>query len=140
MCFNLIGAIGPNIAEKDIPCWKIMFLEGDERVARSKFTNFRYDIGTLYDQRDDFQSFMDIEHEEEGNEEGFHSYNSFFSADNNWDYGEDEDIIMECVIPKGSYYYENAGDHEYFSSAIIIKGIYERKNQEEPVEQGADTV
>jgi hypothetical protein len=132
MCFD-IHHLHPDkkIAEKDIPCYKIVCTYGGEELEdypegeySSEWENFEYKDGitytdpealkirTVYFPAGDFNMAVI--------DRGFHSFSNIDEA------GSRNILlhtIIRCIIPQGSEYYFNPDDGEYVSNSIKIIGL-----------------
>lgn len=111
MCWTTeIGRPVSHKARKDIICYKIVPTPNSE-VVYSKIFHFEYHFGKLY--KTDLGNV--IQHPYYYSiDEGFHSYkklpilwrNMYITAKSGF-YNIYRHVIIECVIPIGSTYYEN---------------------------------
>ena len=133
MCWVSSNAV-KQIAEEDIKVFKIG--ESHRGMFYSMYKDFKYQLNQLY------TSCIDIESNGYRfvGSQGFHSYDQsivYLKIFNNgiprWEVGAiharlDFDTVTagyvkaECVIPKGSVYYENENG-EIISEAIIVKQL-----------------
>jgi len=105
MCFKVQkGNIFPKRAKEDIVCYKYVCKKIDvDDTYHSMFQNFKYKKNKMYT----CFVFPFIKLFSNKIFKGFHSYQI------------NRNCNVECVIPKGSYYWSN--DKEYCSNRIIIK-------------------
>lgn len=110
-----------NLDEKsaisDMTCYKKLYmLDVDTYV--SPCIGFKYQVDKLYELGGGLKKipflYSNIV------EQGFHSYKPNAGVIDHIG-PSDNTVIVECVIPKGSKYYEN--NYEYVSDAIIVKVI-----------------
>ena len=126
MCFSIFNRPEKLIADEDIVCYKTVYKQNDE-FCESVCTKFIYELNRLYTDKDlDINKINDDYHELFTNEilkleyhlgsfnihVGYHSY----IKPMDWNYT----FWVECIIPKGSTYYKDDGNH-YVSDQIIIK-------------------
>ena len=129
MCL-FINQLEPKIADKDIVCYKFVERTKIKGVYKSSFQGFEYIIRQLYTNNLDIR-FVDkiiknLDTTRSGLclyiiEEGmFHSYASYLYPVilSPLPHG----ALLECIIPKGAYYYEGYFDDSpsYASSQIKI--------------------
>lgn len=121
MCFRIHRKHGRKlIAEKDIECYKIVYLDEKKRI-QSSVQGFIYKFGMRYDlggplYRSSFQDRIV--------DEGFHSYTVLEKvkthALKNLRSHKQGSRAVKCTIPAGSEYYYNPEYKEYVSNSIII--------------------
>lgn len=108
------------VATEDICCYKILY-RLDETTLVSPFIGFKYDFGAVYSIAKPLQKIPYLY----ANVviDGFHSYKLQLSARNATFFvnSSDKAVIVKCVIPKGSEYFENA--HEFVSSSLQMTEI-----------------
>jgi hypothetical protein len=100
------------IANKDIVCYKFLDVDGDRIV--SPYRKFIYNFNETYSTYHSLKVINDNVHE------GYHSYTKLKIVVRQ---ACNRNIIVRCIIPKGSEYYINDYDEEYVSNNIIIKEI-----------------
>lgn len=152
MCWHSNSIVESKRAEKGMTVWKIMKQIGGTTYVKSYYQKMKYKIGRLYETEmnikfNDFVSLglylypMSIT-------EGFHSYNpkgvKFTRTQFFWDMTkkglDDRDdrldiifedpyaVVVECVIPEGSTYYENDRGEIVSDKIIITDKIIKRFN------------
>lgn len=109
-------------ALKDIICYKIVCV-GDHKMEgfKARYYTFSYEIGKTYTE----QAWRNIANAKSDLATykwcvmiGFHSYTSYWTAYDNTYPGL---ILLKCVIPKGSFYFEgvdSTGEKCYCSNSI----------------------
>ena len=108
------------IAEKDIVCYKVVYLQGKEII--SYWFDFPYELNRKYT----IPVLQPIP-TPNGNiiiEKGFHSYRNIYTAKGDIWLSLMEllpKVIVKCIVPKGSEYYINS--KEMVSNQIIIVEI-----------------
>lgn len=124
MCFNIPKRYTKaTIARRDITCYKIV-KQVEKGTYNSVHFAFRYNTGKLYKKRNfpiNTSSYPALKNAigrfkgyPVGQGQGFHSY-----ANRPKPYSRGSIMcILECVIPKGSYYFTDS--HFFFSSALQI--------------------
>jgi hypothetical protein len=115
MCFTILPESKLLTAKEDIICYKVLYY--NENKLYSVYRNFRYKINKTYrifrwlksdNEKEQLEFFSVISR-------GFHSYIEIPRC-------YLENVVVECIIPKGSKYYQNYC--EYVSNKIkIIKII-----------------
>lgn len=117
MCL-LTNNIHKYIAEKDIVCYKIVYLQGKKII--SFWFDFLYELNRKYTTQVLQPIFT-----KKGNiciEKGFHSYRNLDIAKGDvWLSLIESLAIVKCIVPKGSEYYINS--KEMVSNQIIIVEI-----------------
>lgn len=103
--------IAPSIARKDITCYKIVNPANMDGVFRSMFQEFKYSLGVKYVEK----KFTGIVRSHVVHE-GFHSYRTISVAQR---YASAPYVLIKCVIPKGSGYYESCSGDQYCSDTLI---------------------
>lgn len=109
----------PKVAEKDIVCYKTINKISPTKV-RSLAYQFVYELNKLYE-ADIFTTAVDLRTSPNIINNGFHSYKNEPTSDFYH--------VVECIIPKGSLYWEGFGNElrkgseEYCSNQIIITKI-----------------
>lgn len=98
-------------AEKDITCYKVVNPANMDGVFRSEFREFKYSLGVKYEEKDfSGTAYSCTVHK------GFHSYRTIavarFHASTPY-------VLIKCVIPKGSGYYESYSGDQYCSDTLI---------------------
>lgn len=100
----------PLTAEKDITCYKVVNPANMDGVFRSMFQEFKYSLGVKYEEKDFPGTASCTVHK------GFHSYRTIavarFHAAVSY-------VLIKCVIPKGSRYYESYSGDQYCSDTLI---------------------
>ena len=118
MCFYIQkGNTKRLTAEKSIICYKTvtpMYDGEDMNEYCSKYQWFDYKLNKLY------KGDLKISLPRNQIEMGFHSYTNSKIAKNHC--GSNE-VVVECVIPKGAKYYVNTYHEEYVSNQIKIKRV-----------------
>ena len=116
MCFTLIKTAPKLIAKEDITCYKVI-----HKNFTSLYYSFQYVVGELV------KSDIVIESTPEDYDiidVGLHSYTDLQIAIKTHNAGVNiylaAPIIVECIIPEGSEYYENPFDREYVSNQLIV--------------------
>ena len=101
----------PLVAEKDITCYKVVYPASKDGVFCSEFRNFKYSLGTRYaEKRFPETPVHSAVHE------GFHSYRTIEAAR----IRESAPLVLiRCVIPKGSRYYESYTGEQYCSDTLV---------------------
>lgn len=117
MCL-LTNNLHKYIAEKDIVCYKIVYLQGKKII--SFWFDFPYELNKKYTTQVLQPIFT-----KKGNiliEKGFHSYRNLYTAKGDvWFSLMESLVIVKCIVPKGSEYYIN--NKEMVSNQIIIVEI-----------------
>jgi hypothetical protein len=118
MCFELSHNSKAKIARKDIVCYKEVENVGSpfEIVIRSFFAEYPYELGKL-NKPVKIRIQKCIDEDKEIIHKGYHSYEFIPKC-----LIFPNDVIVKCIIPKGTKYYSNL-DGEYVSENIIIKEI-----------------
>lgn len=112
----------PNVAEKDIVCYKALFKTNDGRYY--SMLQYYYEIGKLY-----FVSSKDFNCSHKRGYEIGKGFHSFINKPDPSDYsqlraGEFGDVLLKCVIPKGAIYFRNNVENHCISNAIrLVKEI-----------------
>lgn len=141
MCWVSSQAV-KQIAEEDIKVFKIG--ESHRGMFYSMYKGFEYKLNRLYTSCIDIelQDCIDIKFQDYNNmfvgSKGFHSYDpsivhldirknviiqwAVYAGKRKLDVGDINYVKAECVIPKGSVYYENENG-EIISNQIIIKNF-----------------
>jgi hypothetical protein len=108
------------IAKEDITCYKVVNYR-EEKIV-SEYKKFVYDIDKLYKLDEPLKEINGQI------EKGFHSYTKLrIAVGDKTDY----QIVIKCIIPKGSVYFISDYYEEYVADAIIIKEILVNKTEEE---------
>jgi hypothetical protein len=89
----------PLVAEKDITCYKVVYKHSEFSTLHSEIRGFEYELGHTYRIRTG--RFGPSENGRV--HEGFHSFDTLKHA---LAYGGKSLVLMKCVIPKGSLYFE----------------------------------
>ena len=119
MCLR-IQNIEPKIADKDIVCYKLVKRTKIKGVYKSNIQKFEYVIRQLYTNYFDIK-YTDMLIKRRYNlsaiEEGmFHSYTNYLSAITILP----NLVVLECIIPKGAYYFEGYfGNYPSYASSQI---------------------
>ncbi len=92
------------IAKKDITCYKVVHWDKVFKQFRSEIRLFKYENGHTYRIRMSTGKFGPNENGRM--HEGFHSFDTLKHA---LAYGGKCLVLMKCVIPKGSLYFEGQG-------------------------------
>ncbi len=102
------------IANKNIICYKRMNINKiDGKIKlESPYLYFTYNKNIIYSIKSKFQK---TGAQNFRIEEGLHSYDNLIKAR---DMRNNDEVIIECIIPKGSYYLQNKDNQEYVSNAI----------------------
>lgn len=108
LCTNQIT---PSVALKDITCYKVVNPANMDGMFRSMFQEFKYSLGVKYVE----EKFTGIVRDH-AVREGFHSYRTISAAQK---YTSAPYVLIKCVIPKGSRYYESRSGEQYCSDALI---------------------
>lgn len=104
-------------ATEDIVCYKTLYIIENNNIFKSVVKGFIYRLGTTYK-----EWFIKLKRDNKGEyyngncwygNRGFHS----FIEPLNW-VMEKNEVMIKCIIPKGTKYYTNKS--EYFSSRIKI--------------------
>ena len=119
MCFITKGSVLKR-AEKDIVCYKIMaktVRKSDGRVAffKSYYQNFEYEPGVIYRGKSELNMRFHCLFGLVITKGGYHSYKHKARI------YSDSNIMVKCIIPKGSLYLENLC--YYCSTAIKVVEI-----------------
>lgn len=136
MCLTIINANSNTIvhqsliAKEDITCYKIVnyFFKDKRFVIRSFHMSFPYQLNKIeYEPlfppvTTDYNNFVD---------HAFHSYKTFIIANDQYAMAPSVEVedaaIVECIIPKGTQYYEGYHNHPdligYASKEIVLKRI-----------------
>lgn len=104
------------VAKEDIPCYKHLVYRPKTRGYVSPFQKTPYKFGETYKVRIRIKALND---REDGPTigPGLHSHSSkdqALSSAGGWD----RNVVVPCVIPKGSVYYYNSEYKEYVSSRL----------------------
>lgn len=119
MCFT----IHPNhtdalIAEEDIPCIKsYRIINKESGLLASLYYNHLVHIGETYVLGDCLEVISG-----EINE-GFHSFDTGLCASEHVLHNLGDLILVRCIIPKGTVYYQNSYCHEYVSESIKLVSV-----------------
>lgn len=102
----------PLVAKKDITCYKVVYpAKAGDGVFHSEFRNFEYSLGTRYAEKE-FPGTVAVH----AVHKGFHSYRTIEVAR----IRESAPLVLlKCVIPKGSRYYESYTRDQYCSDTLI---------------------
>ena len=104
------------IAEDDLECFKVVVKESDGHWI-SRYYDFHYKRNERYDDDSDVCVLDKLSSLKES---VFHSYKCFSTAVLKGDFGINFCVIIRCIIPKGTPYWENYD--EYASTSIIPIG------------------
>lgn len=137
MCFNVRNnkeCATLWVAQEDIVCYKIL-----DKDMTSPYQGFQYKFNTKYKvnirqprTKDKDGNMMFKLHKIFNDDliilslsKGFHSYTSLQMAKRrlNRHVNVVNVVIVRCVIPKGSEFYQDSVDNEYVSNQIIAKTI-----------------
>ena len=99
------------IATEDIVCFKRM-IPFNHNILITPYRDFEYKIGKTYSAEFSDKLGIGII------EEGLHSYTNKERA-KLWK--TSDEIVVKCIIPKGSIYYFNPNDEEYVSNKLYVK-------------------
>ena len=117
MCL-LTNNLHKYIAEKDIVCYKIVYLQGKEII--SFWYDFIYELNRKYTTQ--VLQPIPAPYDNIRIEKGFHSYRNLDTAKGDiWLSLMESLTIVKCIVPKGSEYYIN--NKEMVSNQIIIVEI-----------------
>ena len=122
MCFRV--ETKRQIAGEDIICWKVVRATlNPERVA-SEYGRFYYEFDKKY--KVSGPNWMRDKKCNDDINIGFHSYRNRSTAEENCN---KDLIIVKCIIPKGSYYFQNTWfdnktPHHFVSNQIKIVKQY----------------
>ena len=120
MCFKTKGSELKR-AEMDIICYKEMqdiFKKANGEISffRSYYQQFKYKPGVVYKDKSELNMKFLYYTNRDISKGGYHSYINHPPL-----YGYD--IIVRCIIPKGSLYLENKTTGEYCSTAIKVTDL-----------------
>ena len=110
----------PKIADKDIICYKLVKRTKIKGVYKSNIQRFEYIIRQLYTNYFDIK-YVDMLIKRRYNlsaieEDMFHSYVNYLSAITVLP----NLVVLECIIPKGAYYFEGYfGNYPSYASSQI---------------------
>ena len=114
-------------ATKDIVCYKVLQRYQDNSIHSLVHHKYTWEMGKLCENKERGRSYSDF-----CIEKGYyHSYETLRVAKNavlNISHSNDDILICECTIPKGTYYYRGYhlyGLSGYASKKIIINKITE---------------
>ena len=96
MCLRVFQKY-PNISDKDITCYKVVYDTANIFKMKSLYSDFFYELGKVYNTEIGFKNYSIFE--------GFHSFKNYDDAVDFY-YNHDGSMIVECTIPKGSKYYD----------------------------------
>ena len=119
MCL-FINYLEPKIADKDIVCYKLVKRTKIKGVYKSNIQRFEYIIRQLYTNYFDIKyvgMLIKKRYNLSAIEEGmFHSYANYLSAITVLP----NLVVLECIIPKGAYYFEGYfGNYPSYTSSQI---------------------
>lgn len=101
----------PFTAEKDITCYKVVNPANMDGMFRCEFRFFEYSLGVKYVEKDfPGTAYSCTVHK------GFHSYRTIAVAQF---HASTPYVLIKCVIPKGSRYYESYSGDQYCSDTLI---------------------
>ncbi len=121
MCFTITKP--EKIAKKDIVCYKTFYpLNAKAKNDyRSPYYGALYSLGKTYTVKRFGKGYSHFDDTDIINE-GIHSYSNLEDT-KKWEMCGDE-VLVKCIIPKGTKYYYNWENKEYVSLAIkLIKEI-----------------
>jgi hypothetical protein len=104
----------PFTAGKDITCYKVVNPANMDGVFRSVFQEFAYSLGVKYVEKKFAKTVWSCTVHE-----GFHSYRTIDVARRHAFELSPYVVLIKCVIPKGSMYYESYTKEEYCSDTLI---------------------
>lgn len=110
MCLHT-EQLKPLTAEKDITCYKVVYAANTDGVFRSEFREFKYSLGVKY-----VEEKFDKAVQSCTVRKGFHSYRTLDVARH---CALPQCVLLRCLIPKGSMYYESRAGDQYCSDALI---------------------
>ena len=117
MCL-LTNNLHKYIAEKDIVCYKIVYLQGKEII--SFWYDFPYELNRKYTTQ--VLQPIPMPNGDIRIEKGFHSYRNLNIAKGDiWLSLMESLVVVKCIVPKDSEYYINS--KEMVSNQIIIVEI-----------------
>ena len=134
MCLY-VTHLEPEIADKDIVCYKLVKRTKIKGIYKSSFQRFEYVISQLYTNNINYSfankvikkerifiSYMNYLEEDFIEEGMFHSYMTLSYSLQNSIQLLYNGVILKCIIPKGAYYFEGKFDEtpSYASSQIKI--------------------
>ena len=109
------------IAEEDLVCYKVVYRR-DDNSWWSLYQDFVYENGKTY--TEDCYSLESLDKFNCLEEGVFHSYCSLATAAKASFSSGHKTSIIECIIPKGTPYWESDRGCEYASTSIKIVGKY----------------
>ena len=127
--------IGPKYATQDIVCYKVLYkIDKEDDVYYSPFVNFMYKLNkrvssnfgfrccTLPPSPQEEYIFLKKIRNFEFIHQGLHSFKYLIDAYklNNPTLG---DVVMKCIIPKGSWYYDGVDNTLVSDNIIIIEEV-----------------
>lgn len=102
----------PLIAENDITCYKVVNAANMDGVFRSEFREFKYSLGVKYVEKDFPGTVYSCTVHK-----GFHSYRTLGVARH---HALPQYVLLMCLIPKGSAYYESYTGDQYCSDSLKV--------------------
>lgn len=122
---------GPKYAIKDIICYKILCKNDKNNIYYSPYQFFAYELNKRVSSDFSFRvpflgmpspqleyNFLKLFKNFDYVRQGLHSY-KYLSHAIGYSYRIAKGCVMECTIPKGSWYYEGS-DYDLVSDNIII--------------------
>ena len=132
MCI-LINSDKCNIAEKDIVTYKVLFPTSNAGIFRSIIKYFKYIIGKTYTEPDMEKTLFKVTNDRYETVRGFYSWKDLAYASHklniyNLSGGGHRYVLVKCIIPKGSVYYESVDLNiaTLCSDTIKIVAYYKR--------------
>ena len=101
----------PFTAEKDITCFKVVNPANMDGMFRCEFRFFEYSLGVKYIEKEFSETVYSCTVHK-----GFHSYRTIAVAQF---HASTPYVLIKCVIPKGSRYYESYSGDQYCSDTLI---------------------
>ena len=101
----------PFTAEKDITCYKVVNPANMDGMFRCEFRFFEYSLGVKYIEKEFSETVYSCTVHK-----GFHSYRTIAVAQF---HASTPYVLIKCVIPKGSRYYESYSGDQYCSDTLI---------------------
>lgn len=114
----------PKIATKDIVCYKILKIEDGELVSSVRHFPFKLNVRMRPKGMFKIQAKMNNILGQLAVEEGyFHTYVYPYNAKADANWLGNHDKVYECIIPKGTLYFEGfyGFDSSYASKCLIVK-------------------
>ena len=124
MCFYIDDEHNsdPRIADEDIICYKVGYRipmvtpEAEIEVFISEYRDYIYQLNSKQPELQ-LNPMYDIQLGCEVIHQGYHSYPDLTKAKIS---ANADQIIVKCIIPKGSTYYRNTIWCEYVSTSLIV--------------------